>query len=101
METVKTNVGVPPGDGLSPFLFATHLFHANQKLNESLSRIIEDSLHADEQVFYSCKETLVEDVRANVKDVYQEFNLKVNEEKTEDFQAGETVKTQGTSTNSE
>lgn len=90
-----TNVGVPQGDGISPLLFVTYPFHANQKLKEGLSVEVEDSSYADDQIFYSREETLVGEVKAKVKDVYQEFYPTVSEEKTEDFRTGEPVESLG------
>ena len=101
-EEVKTNIGVPQGDCLSPILFIIYLAealkptrsiavpshiedHMYSKLN---SLLMIDQQYADDVSWITNNTVIKENLKKEVPTILKDKNLKVNEGKTEEYQIG-------------
>ena len=91
-ENVKTNIGSPQGDGISGIFFNIALENAlrtlrvdlNEKNQVERSSLPTEIIYADDSDFLSEDNSRSEVLKEIVKDCLGRFNLKVNEEKTEE-----------------
>ena len=91
-ENVKTNIGSPQGDEISGIFFNIALENALRTLRVELdeksqaerSSIPTEIIHADDSDFLSEDDSRSEVLKEIVKECLGRFNLKVNEEKTEE-----------------
>ena len=91
-ENVKTNIGSPQGDGISGIFFNIALENAlrtlrvdlNEKNQVERSSLPTEIIYADDNDFLSEDNSRSEVLKEIVKDCLGRFNLKVNEEKTEE-----------------
>ena len=87
----NTNIGVPQGDGLSPKFFTFYLDNALKKINPETDHLYANNTYLPSHIEYADdvdfilwpNDTNPDTLVNRVKSVFSEYNLVVNNEKTE------------------
>jgi hypothetical protein len=95
-DPFKTNIGVPQGDGLSPVLFPIYLEAAMDDLPSTLKseNLIQSTniFYADDCDFINCDVEVINAVKSRGPEILARWNLKMNPDKTEEFQIDNKLK---------